>query len=119
MRGSLAKRLRRQVYGTDNSPAARSYVFDAKHTGTVFADPLRRAYQNAKGRGREVLVHIKFRDILRECTRKLLPFLYSDTDSRKKERRRLRKEEAARVKKTGRTSQIIKGLHKRFQGRTI
>ena len=55
MRGSKARLIRRLIYGTENSPRARSYRQERLSTGklgspneTVFADDRRRMYQDAK-----------------------------------------------------------------------
>lgn len=46
MRGKVAKRIRRSVYG-DDSPRARTYLRD-KSTGTIIAGTKRGLYQKAK-----------------------------------------------------------------------
>lgn len=52
MRGAVARKLRKEVYGEQSSAAnARSYFINEKK-GVVIADALRRAYQNAKRRHR-------------------------------------------------------------------
>lgn len=97
MRNSKAKQLRREVYGEDNSPAARSYSVFA---GPVIADPLRRTYQRAKGRGRIDEPHIRLRDRLKAYVRKRLPFMYADKNERRKIRGEARKATKAILKGT-------------------
>jgi hypothetical protein len=43
--GKIAKRIRREIYGTDYSPRHRSYT---NKSGQIVADDRRRAYQRAK-----------------------------------------------------------------------
>jgi hypothetical protein len=54
MRGTVAKRLRREVYGEEFAPRARSYAWvqvgrlSVRGGAMRVADPKRRAYQAAK-----------------------------------------------------------------------
>jgi len=47
MRGTVARRIRRQIYG-DHSPRARSYFFIRRNSSQIVADGRRDAYQKAK-----------------------------------------------------------------------
>jgi len=47
LRGTKAKRIRKQVYGPDGSPRFRKYIQNSK-TGQIIADPKRDLYQKMK-----------------------------------------------------------------------
>ena len=47
MRGTVAKRIRREVYGDNSLRAKRRYLINPR-TGQLIADGLRRTYQAAK-----------------------------------------------------------------------
>ena len=48
MRGTVAKRLRKAIFGTDFSPRAREHRQHPRTTGTCIADEKRQAYQALK-----------------------------------------------------------------------
>lgn len=49
MRGTVAKRIRKRIYGEDGSPKVRKYKRSRK-TGELSAGELRRLYQQQKKR---------------------------------------------------------------------
>lgn len=47
MRGAVAKRIRRNVYGDMSQRSRKHYRASSRHNGTIVADPQRHAYQFA------------------------------------------------------------------------